>query len=85
MNTTINKTTLKENNMNNFIDNTDYLNSLIMDLDSLAKRLQDNYNDGKEFKQVEEDRLAVCDAIEYLNEMVFRIENNQVIIKKGVK
>jgi len=68
--------------MYNLIDNRDFLNSLIVDLDDLVKRLQDNYNDGTEFKQKEEDRLAVYDAIEYLNEMVFRLENKQVIIKK---
>lgn len=69
--------------MDKLIDNKDYLNSLIVNLDSLAKRLQDNYNNGTEFEQVEEDRLAVYDTIEYLNEMVFKLEHNQVSIKKG--
>lgn len=69
--------------MDKLIDNKDYLNSLITNLDSLAKRLQDSYNNGTEFEQVEEDRLAVYDTIEYLSEMVFKLEHNQVSIKKG--
>lgn len=33
-------------------------------LDNLTKKLQDNYNDNKEFEQNEEDRLALCSILE---------------------
>lgn len=39
---------------------------LIKELDDLCKRLQDDYNGVKEFKQYEEDRLVVYDVIELL-------------------
>lgn len=39
---------------------------LVKELDDLCKRLQDDYNGVKEFKQYEEDRLVVYDVIELL-------------------
>ena len=63
--------------MSDKINDKEYLNALIMNLDDLAKRLQDNYNDGTEFKQTEEDRLAVYDTIEYLSEVVFKLEHEK--------
>ena len=45
------------------------LRLLILELDDLAKRLQDNYNDNIPFEQCEEDRLAVIDAIEIIEKI----------------
>ena len=42
------------------------------DLDDLAKRLQDNYNDDKKFIQKEQDRLALTMLLDTFDE----IENN---------
>lgn len=39
---------------------------LIRSLDSLCRRLQDDYNGEKPFEQYEEDRLAVYNVIELL-------------------
>lgn len=39
----------------------------IEQLDSLCRRLQDDYNGNKEFEQHEEDRLAVYHAVEMLS------------------
>ena len=50
------------------IINKDFVNNLISDLDTLCRKLQDNYNDGKKFVQTEEDRVALYNAIELLNE-----------------
>lgn len=71
--------------MYNLIDNTDFIKSLTMDLDSLCRRLQDNYNDDKEFVQTEEDRLAVYDAIEYLNEVLYRFETGELKVERKEK
>lgn len=71
--------------MYNLIDNTDFIKSLTMDLDSLCRKLQDNYNDDKEFVQTEEDRLAVYDAIEYLNEVLYRIETGELKVERKEK
>lgn len=38
-------------------------------LDSLAKRLQDNYNEGIPFEQEEEDRLAICGLLDLFNDL----------------
>ena len=46
--------------------NKDTFEHLIKDLDSLYKRLKDNYNDGIEFEQFEEDRLVIYNVIEIL-------------------
>lgn len=66
--------------MYNLINNKDFIKSLTVDLDTLCRKLQDNYNDGKEFVQSEEDRNAVYDAIEYLNEILYRLEAGEITI-----
>lgn len=71
--------------MYNLIDNTDFIKSLTLDLDKLCRKLQDNYNDGKEFIQSEEDRNAVYDAIEYLNEILYRLETGELAINRKEK
>lgn len=71
--------------MYDLIDNKDFIKSLTLDLDKLCRRLQDNYNDGKEFEQYEEDRLAVYDAIEYLNEVLYRLETGELAINRKEK
>lgn len=69
--------------MYELIDNKEFIKSLATDLDRLCRKLQDNYNDGEPFEQSEEDRLAVYDAIEYLNEILYRLENNEITIKRS--
>lgn len=71
--------------MYNLIDNKDFIKSLIVDLDVLCRKLQDNYNDNKEFVQTEEDRLAVYDAIEYLNEVLYRLETGELKVERKEK
>jgi len=71
--------------MYNLIDNKDFIKSLTVDLDVLCRKLQDNYNDGKEFVQSEEDRNAVYDAIEYLNEVLYRLETGELTINRKEK
>lgn len=71
--------------MYDLIDNTDFIKSLTLDLDELCRKLQDNYNDNKEFVQSEEDRLAVYDAIEYLNEVLYRLETGELKINRKEK
>ena len=39
------------------------------DLDSLAKRLQDDYNGEKSFEQEESDRLGICYILDHIDEM----------------
>lgn len=39
------------------------------DLDSLAKRLQDDYNGEKPFEQEEQDRLGICYILDHIDEM----------------
>lgn len=39
------------------------------DLDDLARRLQDDYNGGKEFMQQEEDRLGLCFLLDMFDDM----------------
>lgn len=45
------------------------------DLDDLAKRLQDDYNDGEEFMQQEEDRLGLCFLLDMFDNM--EVDNNE--------
>lgn len=45
------------------------------DLDDLAKRLQDDYNDGEEFEQHEEDRLGLCYLLDLFENM--EVDNNE--------
>lgn len=71
--------------MYNLIDNKDFIKSLALDLDKLCRKLQDNYNDGQEFVQSEEDRNAVYDAIEYLNEILYRLETGELTINRKEK
>ena len=71
--------------MYNLIDNKDFIKNLTADLDVLCKKLQDNYNDDKEFVQSEEDRIAVYDAIEYLNEVLYRLETGELKIDRKEK
>lgn len=42
---------------------------LINELDNLCRRLQDDYNGKCPFVQSEEDRIAVYDTIEYLENL----------------
>ena len=39
------------------------------DLDSLCKRLQDDYNGDKDFVQVEEDRIVLASLLDLFDEM----------------
>ena len=39
------------------------------DLDDLAKRLQDNYNNDVPFEQYEEDRLVICGILDIFDEI----------------
>ena len=39
------------------------------DLDDLASRLQDNYNDDVPFEQYEEDRLSICGILDIFDEI----------------
>lgn len=71
--------------MYNLIDNQDFIKSLTMDLDTLCRKLQDNYNDGKEFIQSEEDRIVVYDTIEYLNEVLYRLETGELKVERKEK
>lgn len=71
--------------MYDLIDNTDFIKSLTLDLDKLCRKLQDNYNDNTEFVQSEEDRNAVYDAIEYLNEVLYRLETGELTINRKEK
>lgn len=68
--------------MYDLIDNTDFIKSLTLDLGKLCRKLQDNYIDDKEFVQSEEDRNAVYDAIEYLNEVLYRLETGELTINR---
>lgn len=45
------------------------------DLDNLAKKLQDDYNGGKEFMQQEEDRLGLCFLLDMFDDM--EVNNNE--------
>ena len=49
---------------------------LITNLDGLCKRLQDDYNGGPAFEQCEEDRLAVYNILELLDEALKGGSNN---------
>lgn len=51
-------------------NNTFFLKELHYSLDDLCKRLQDDYNGGKKFEQLEDDRMAVWDACELLEELL---------------
>lgn len=44
-----------------------YLKSVYSDLDNLCKRLQDSYNNQKEFCQCEEDRLILYNILEFID------------------
>lgn len=68
--------------MYDMLDNKDFIKNLTIDLDILCRKLQDNYNDDKEFIQGEEDRIAVYDAIEYLNEVLYRLETGELTINR---
>ena len=50
-------------------------------LDDLARRLQDNYNNGKEFEQVEEDRLAICGILDLFEEIETERPKNTILMK----
>lgn len=52
--------------MNDKID----IKGIIADLDDLCKRLQDDYDDSVPFKQSEEDRLTVYNAIELFEKQI---------------
>lgn len=71
--------------MHNSIDNKEFIKSLTLELDKLCRKLQDNYNDDKEFVQSEEDRVAVYNAIEYLNEVLYRLETGELKIDRKEK
>lgn len=71
--------------MYDMLDNKDFIKNLTIDLDILCRKLQDNYNDDKEFVQGEEDRIAVYDAIEYLNEVLYRLETGELTINRKEK
>jgi len=45
------------------------------DLDNLAKKLQDDYNGGKEFMQQEEDRLGLCFLLDMFDDV--EVNNNE--------
>lgn len=49
------------------------------DLDNLTRRLQDDYNNGKEFEQQEEDRLGLCYLLDLFDNMEVN-ENEKSII-----
>lgn len=51
-------------------NNTFFLKELHYSLDDLCKRLQDDYNGDKKFEQLEDDRMAVWDACELLEELL---------------
>ena len=46
-------------------------------LDSLAKKLQDDYNDGVPFVQREEDRLGLCFILDYYDDIEGQIKELQ--------
>ena len=46
-------------------------------LDSLAKKLQDDYNDGVPFVQREEDRLGLCFILDYYDDIEGQIKQLQ--------
>lgn len=46
-------------------------------LDSLAKKLQDDYNDGVPFVQREEDRLGLCFILDYYDDIEGQIRGLQ--------
>lgn len=46
-------------------------------LDSLAKKLQDDYNDGVPFVQREEDRLGLCFILDYYDDIEKQIKQVQ--------
>jgi hypothetical protein len=56
----------KENALNNFIK---AFESYYEDLDSLCKRLQDDYNGDKDFIQVEEDRVVLASLLDLFDEI----------------
>lgn len=66
--------------MCDLINNKEFIKKLTLNLDKLCRKLQDNYNDGKEFIQSEEDRVAVYDTIEYLNEVLYRLETGELTV-----
>ena len=45
------------------------------DLDDLARRLQDDYGNGKEFEQQEQDRLGLCYLLDLFDDM--EVDNNE--------
>lgn len=50
-------------------------------LDDLARRLQDNYNNGKPFEQQEEDRLAICGILDLFEEVETERPKNTILMK----
>lgn len=51
-------------------DNTFFLNELRDVLDDLCKRLQRDYDGENTFEQLEDDRCAVYDAIDLIDELL---------------
>jgi hypothetical protein len=47
--------------------NNDNFKKILIDLDDLCKRLQDDYNGEEEFEQKEEDRLVVYNIVEIMH------------------
>lgn len=65
-------------------DNTFFLSELRDVLDDLCRRLQDDYAGDKQFDQKEDDRCAVYDAIELLEELLGKTDGDREIIHKAL-
>ncbi len=67
-------------------DNTFFLSELRDVLDDLCKRLQDDYAGDKDFEQYDDDRCAVYDAIELLDELLGKTnhDRDQELIHKAL-
>lgn len=59
---------------NNTLHDLYYLISVQENLHSLCRRLQDDYSGEKPFEQSEEDRIAVYDVIDTLDEIITKDE-----------
>ena len=61
------------------LGNPNSIENLLVDLDDLCLRLQEDYNDNVPFVQTEEDRMAVvlaCELLEHLLEKAKEKEND---------
>ena len=58
-------------------DNTFFLSELRDVLDDLCRRLQDDYAGDKDFEQYEDDRCAVYDAIDLIDELLGKTDGDR--------